>query len=263
MSETFGAAKTDGFLLNQATLMLGALGSYRDLTVEKNSIGLFKDMSVMNARSFTKLTQGNRQKIVAQTLTSDSWTITGKGFEYGQQQLAYALGQEGFNVTPTPVQNFLTTAPSLTGTSTITLASTTGLAVGDWLVFRPTVGRTDGLVYQITGIALLVITLDRPLVSNIATGDTFSKSVLINTNNASCNGTTYLSGKIVSMLDNCTPIVIWLPKVQITSGLALNFGNSDYSSIPYELTTLALTPSDAGYADWLALNEQEVVFATS
>ena len=261
MAETFGAAQSDGFLLNQATLMLGELGSYRDLTVADHSIGLFKDMAIVNNRTFTSLTQGVRQKVVAKTLTTDTWTITGKGFEYGLKQLTYALGQEGFNVTPQTVKTFATTATSATGTSTITLASTTGLAAGDWLVFTPEVGQTDGLVYQIQSIASLVVTLDRPLVADVATGDKFTKSLLINTGNSSCSGATYLSGKIVSKLDNCEPIVIWLPKIQITSGLALNFGNSDYSSIPYELTTLALTPSDAGYADWLALGEQELVMS--
>lgn len=265
-NETFGAAKSDGFLLNEATLMLGELGSYKDLTVAKHSIGLFKDMAVVNNRTFTPLKQGIRQKIVANTLTSDSWTITGKGFEYGTSQLLYALGQEGFNLTPAPTSKFTSTTTSAQGTSTVTLDSATGIAAGDYLIYENQVGQTDGLVYKITDVsatAPFVVTLDRPLVGDIAVGDQFAKSMLISTQNASCNGATYLSGKIVSKLNNCEPIVIWLPKVQVTSGLSLNFGASDYSSIPYTLETLALTSSDAGYADWLAMGEDELLLAKS
>ena len=47
-AQNFGSALGDGFVLNEATLMIGPLGSALDLTEEKHSFGLFKIMALTN-----------------------------------------------------------------------------------------------------------------------------------------------------------------------------------------------------------------------
>lgn len=263
-AQNFGSALGDGFVLNEATLMIGPLGSALDLTEEEHSFGLFKNMALTNDKTFQPLTQGVRQDVVHQTLTSDNWTLAGNGYEYNPRTIMYALGQAGYTADPTaPRVKVTLTAPTAVAESTITVDATTGLAVDDWIILSPNNGNTDGLAYKIKSIATNVITLDRPLVSAVAVGDKAVKSTLIMTNDIeSCSGANYYSAKIVSADVNCNPIVIIAPKVQITSGLNLTFGVSDYSNMNFQATPMALTRKDAGYDWYVAQGKSKVVLIT-
>ena len=263
-AQNFGSALGDGFVLNEATLMIGPLGSALDLTEEKHSFGLFKNMALTNDKTYQPLTQGVRQDIVHQTLTADNWTLAGNGYEYNPRTIMYALGQAGYTADPTaPRVKATLTAPTAVAESTITVNATTGLAADDWIILSPINGNTDGLAYKIKSIATNVITLDRPLVSAVAVGDKAVKSTLIMTNDIeSCSGANYYSAKIVSADVNCNPIVIIAPKVQITSGLNLTFGVSDYSNMNFQATPMALTRKDAGYGWYVAQGKSKVVLIT-
>ena len=263
-AQNFGSALGDGFVLNEATLMIGPLGSALDLTEEEHSFGLFKNMALTNDKTYQPLTQGVRQDIVHQTLTADNWTLAGNGYEYNPRTIMYALGQAGYTADPTaPRVKVTLTAPTAVAESTITVNDATGLAVDDWIILSPISGNTDGLAYKIKSIAANVITLDRPLVSAVAVGDKAVKSTLIMTNDIeSCSGANYYSAKIVSADVNCNPIVIIAPKVQITSGLNLTFGVSDYSNMNFQATPMALTRKDAGYDWYVAQGKSKVVLIT-
>ena len=263
-AQNFGSALGDGFVLNEATLMIGPLGSALDLTEEKHSFGLFKNMALTNDKTYQPLTQGVRQDIVHQTLTADNWTLAGNGYEYNPRTIMYALGQAGYTADPTaPRVKVTLTAPTAVAGSTITVNTTTGLAADNWIILSPINGNTDGLAYKIKSIAANVITLDRPLVSAVAVGDKVVKSTLIMTNDIeSCSGANYYSAKIVSADVNCNPIVIIAPKVQITSGLNLTFGVSDYSNMNFQATPMALTRKDAGYDWYVAQGKSKVVLIT-
>ena len=247
--QNFGTALGDGFVLNEATLMIGALGQALDLTEEDHSLGLFKNLAVSNEKTYAPLNQGVRQDTVHQTLTGDNWTISGNGYEYNPRTILYALGQAGYSADPTAPRVKLTvSAPSAVATSTITVTAATGVAAGDWIVLQSTVGAADGLAYQVESVATNVITLDRPLVAPVVIGDKLVKSVLIQTNDPdSCSGANYYSAKIVSADVNCNPIVLVIPKLQITSGLNLTFGVSDYSNMAFQGTPMASTRQDASY----------------
>lgn len=247
--QTFGAAIGDGFVLNEATLMIGALGQALDLTEEEHSVGLFKNLVISQEKTYQPLTHGVRQDIVDQQLTGDNWTISGNGYEYNPRTIMYALGQSGYTADPLAERVKLTvTAPASVGEETITVESATGITAGDWIVLNSTLGGTDGLAYQVKTVAASVVTLDRPLVSAVATGDKLVKSSLILTNDPdSCSGVSYHSAKIVSADVHCNPIVIVVPKLQITSGLNLAFGTSDYSSMAFQGTAMASTRRDASY----------------
>ena len=262
--QNFGGALGDGFVLNEATLMIGALGSALDLTEAEHSVGLFKNLAIANDKTFQPLQQGVNQDTVHNQKTTDNWTISGNGYEYNPRTIMYALGQSGFSADPlaTRVRLGITVAATI-GTDELTLAATTGLAAGDWIVLYNKLGDNNGLAYKIESIATNVITLDRDLVAPVAVGDEVIKSTLINTNDPqSCSGAQYFSAKIVSSDVNCNPIVIIAPKVQVTSGLNLAFGSTDYSSIAYQLTAMALTKKDAGYDQYIAHGKSKVFMLT-
>lgn len=262
MANNFGMPQTNKFMLNEASLLLGPQGSHMDLTVEDHSIGLFKNLLVNNERTFTALMAGLRQDKVDQTLTTDNWTFTGNGYEYNPRTLLYALGQQGYSVNNSPTVSTTASAAAAVGTDSLSVVSATGISVGDWIIIKPKDAENDGMAYRATAVATNTITLDRDLVSAIAVGDVVFKASIIRTNPDSCSGATYFSGKIVSAKSNCEPVVIWIPKIQVTSGLQLQFGVSDYSSIPFTLEALAPLPTDAGYADYLANGSSKVIMLT-
>ena len=262
--QNFGTALGNGFVLNEATLMIGALGQAMDLTEEKHSLGLFKNLAVSNEKTYQPLTQGVRQDVVHQTLTGDNWTVSGNGYEYNPRTIMYSLGQDGYTVDPlAPRVRHSVTAPAAVGTDELTLDATTGIAVGDWIILYPQVGDNNGLAYKIEAIATNVVTLDRDLVSPVAVGDEIVKSTLINTNDpTSCSGAKYFSAKIVSSDVNCNPIILIAPKVQVTSGMNLAFGSTDYANIAYQLIAMALTKQDAGYEEYVAHGKSKVYMLT-
>lgn len=262
--QNFGTALGNGFVLNEATLMIGALGQALDLTEEEHSLGLFKNLAVSNEKTYQGLTQGLRQDTVHQSLTGDNWTISGNGYEYNPRTILYALGQAGYSADPSAQRVKLTvTAPAAKGALELTVEATVGVAAGDWIVVQSGVGSADGLAYQVEAILAEKITLDRALISPVAVGDKLVKSVLIKTNDAnSCSGAVYYSAKIVSADVNCNPIVIIVPKLQITSGLNLNFGVSDYSNMAFQGTPMASTRLDASYELYKKYDDSKVFLIT-
>lgn len=264
--QNFGTALGDGFVLNEATLMIGALGQAFDLTEEKHSLGLFKNLAVANEKTFQPLAQGLRQDIVHQSLTGDNWTISGNGYEYNPRTIMYALGQAGYSTDPTVERTVLkVAAPAAVDALTITVVDAATVRAGDWYVISSGVGASDGLAYQVESVdsATKVITLDRPLIAPVATSDALVKSTLIQTNDPNtCSGAQYYSGKIVSADVNCNPIVLIIPKMQITSGLNLTFGVSDYSNMAFQATPMASTRKDASYEMYKNNAESKVFLFT-
>lgn len=260
----FGNAIGNGFVLNEATLMIGPMGTALDLTEEEHSIGLFKNLAVANDKTFQPLTQGTAQDIVAQVKTGDNWTISGNGYEYNPRTIMYALGQSGYTSNPTaPRVRAKITAPASIGESEITVAAAAGITAGDWIVLYSKAGNNDGLAYKVKTVLQNAITIDRPLVVAAAVNDEVVKSTLINTNDPEvCSGVSYFAAKIVSSDINCNPIILVAPKVQVTSGLNLAFGVSDYANIAYQLSAMAVTRSEEGYELYRAHGKSKVFLIT-
>ncbi len=248
--QTQASAQSDAFILNEATLMLGPLGSVKDLTEEKHSIGLFKNLQVQNERSFTELMQGVRQDVVSSALTSDNWMFTGEACEFSPRQLSYHLGQDGSNYTTEKVPSTTLASPVAAAATTITVGSATNLAVGDYITIQQ-IGDNSGLVFQIEAITGVSITLDRPTVVAFVQGATVFKLHALRSNTNSCTGASYYSAKIVSQTVGCDPIIILLPKIQITSGLNMNFGADNFMVSSMEFKSMASIRSDASYADYV------------
>lgn len=263
-TQTFGAALGKGFVLNEATLMIGALGQAMDLTEEEHSLGLFKNLAIAQEKTYQPLNQGVRQDIVDQQLTGDNWTISGNGYEYNPRTIMYALGQRGYTVDPLAARVKLKVSqPAAIGEESVTVEDPTGIQAGDWVILNTRLGGTDGLAYNVLEVTGSLVTFDRPLVAPVAVNDRLVKSSLILTNDEeSCSGVTYHSAKIVSADVECNPIVLIIPKLQITSGLNLNFGVSDYSNMAFQATPMASVRSDASYQLYRQHGQSKVILLT-
>lgn len=251
--QNHGTANTDGFLLNEATVMLGPVGSFLDLTVEEHSIGLFKNLQITNTRNFARLAQGVRQTIVGTALTEDSFAMSGAGYEFTPRQLAYQMGGLGheFSVNQAPRTTVGTAAAALS--PTVAVASASGINVGDFVTFGGADAR-HGLIYKVESKATNTLTLDRPLVKAVAAGATvYTMESITPSLTDNCGGAKYMSAKVVSSQPNCDPIIILIPKIQVVSGLNIQFGVGDYSSQNFEFVVMDLLPSDEGY-NWAVAN---------
>lgn len=255
MPANYGAAQSDGFILEEATLCLGEVGNALDLTIEENSVGLFKNAQIQNTKSFTDLSQGVTNGVVASVETENMTKVTGEGYEFTPKQFMFAMGQEGYNYVHTTPVVTQTTAAALTGATTLSVTSATGLAADDWIIVRPLKGVDNGLAYRIVSIATNTLTLDRPLVEAIPTQAMVYKSTIIRSHGSqddTCSKGRYFSAKLISARQNCEPIIVIMQKVRITSGLQLNFGRADWANMPYELTAMDMVRTDNGYNEWLA-----------
>lgn len=253
---SFGTAQGGAFILQNATIMLGDLGDGEDLIPELHSLGLFKEATVNIARTFTSLAQGVRQQKVDEQLTGEDITVTGKGYEFGAKQLTYALGQDGHGLTSTGLRTTNTLAVTSGGTD-LTLASVTGLAVGDYLVVAPNGDSDAGLVVVISSLTGLVVGLDRPLAMAIPLGSHVTKSriTLVGGDNYV---NTYKSMKVTSAAVNGDPIVMIFPKVKVTSSFTLGLSSQDYASTPFTFQSYAMTPAEIGYAQYRANGRAEM-----
>lgn len=257
MSE-FGTALGNGFVLQEATIMIGPLGQALDLTIEDHSLGLFKNLAIANDKQYASLSQGVQQDVVHQTLTGNNFTISGNGYEYNPRTIMYALNQAGFTADPTAPKVVLNVAVNAAAaTSSIEVTSATGVLVGDWIQLAPSNGLSEGMAYQVKTITTNTLGLDRPLVSPVVMGDKLHKSTLIYT--SELNGTKYYSAKIISEDSEGRPMTFIVPKLMISSGLNVNFGSGDYSNMAFSAMPMACIPTDASYALYLA-NQRSKLF---
>ena len=191
MSINHGIAQSDGFLLQEATLLLGAVGQAKDLTIEENSIGLFKNLQIQNTKTYTDLTQGVTNQVVNSVLTENRFTITGEGYEFNAKQLAFALGQEGYLLQNQTSVSTKTTADALVAATTIEVADASGISAGDWVIITPSQGLDNGMAYTVESVTTNEITLDRALAEAFGEGSLVTKAKIISSSASSkdsCSG---------------------------------------------------------------------------
>lgn len=255
---TFGAATSKKFVLENATVMLGPLGDGEDLIPDLHSIGLFKEATVNVNRTFTSLTQGVRQQKLDEQLTGEDIMVSGKGYEFGAKQIAYALGQDGHGLLSNGLRT-TTTVAETSGSSSITLALTTGLAVGNTLVIGPKGDLDAGLIAVIEAISGQVITLDRPLAMALPVGSEVTQGRISYVGGDNYVNT-YKAMKVTSVATNGDPLVLVFPKVKVTSSFSMALSSSDYASIPFTFQSYAMTPDEDGYAQYRANDRAEMWF---
>lgn len=244
-----GEARSINFAVGTATIMLGAPADLRDFRPETHSIGLVKNVKIMAEASYINLTHGVRNSNVHSIKTGEPVSMGAEIYEYNARNWTYALGFNGYNVVPTAVETTVTTAVvgDSTGVSTLTVASTTGLAVGDYIMVQ--VGYDDVVVPRriATPLTSTVITLDAAIKNvDIPVGGFVRKCTVVPVGRKSEQP--FLAAKIVGSMADNVEVCIEVPKLRITKGFDLNFQTSDYANMPFEFTVYDQVPSDAQYA---------------
>lgn len=244
-----GEALTDKFMLGTATLMIGAQEDLFNLGVAQ-SLGLMKNVALSTTPGFTELTQGVKNNLVASIQTSNDMTVDAEMYEYTAKNLTYAVSLDGSEVIPatteTTVATALTTSgsPASTGTSLV-VTSATGIVTNDF-IFIYANSADQIFVRQVTAVATDTLTLNSGLPVGIAQGAKVAKVNMVPLGSTKDNP--YLAAKIVGKLADNSSVVIYLPKVRVTSGISMGFRTENFDNIPLQLKVYDLTTSDPNFA---------------
>ena len=254
-----GEARTSDFLLTTATLMVGPRDKVMELTPEKHSLGLIKNVQVTTEPQFVTLTQGVENIEVAAVNVSTQARISGEVYEYTARNIAYGAGIDAAATEYDPIDTqALLGAPITTGGDEVTLvtgnASTAGIVAGSFIVIQDTAQGDRVHVGKVASIASDVITLaagyELPADATFAVATTVVYRVH-NIKVGSQLKRPAMGVKLVGLLpETGEPITLVFPKVRITRGLSLAFQNENFSNMPFEFAPLALLLGDPFYADF-------------
>jgi len=246
-----GIAKTDNFLFGQATVMLGPQTEAFDLT-NAQSIGLVKNVKVMQDSGFAELAQGTQGSIVMSLRNSAAMRLSFEAYEFTSQNLAYGLGLDGSALAAVTIAN--TVNGVIVGDNVedeLVVTSGTSFVIGQWISIAVNDGYAESsLMRKIMNKVTNTLTLNAP----IPTGVTVPNGAAVAVVNAvkvadKSQQPPFLSAKIVGSLANGQIVTLLIPKVRITKGFDMSFGNQDFGNLPFELAVMDLTSADTGYAE--------------
>ena len=250
-----GSAKTNQFMIGDATIMVGPMASVFDLMPDKHSLGLTKNLAVRVETGSVDLTQGIAQVPIFSIQNQFNASGACEVYEYTARNLAYGLGLDasgtGFDPAAGSTGPFLLTTPAAAASTSVELATGggTSFAVGDWVVLQ----QSEDYVFaaKVTAKSTDTLTIDRA----IPTGLTFAvaTTTVFRARNvgAVAGQNNFLAIKAVAIMPkDKRPVPILFPKVRITRGFDLSLGSSDYSNLPFEFQPFPLTPEDALYSSF-------------
>lgn len=243
-----GLAVSDDFMLSTATVMIGARSALFDLNPTTHGIGLVKNFTISSNPTFTELSQGVKNTIVASVMTANPTTAQMEVYEYTAKNLAYGLALDGTTVTAKTTVSTVSGAVTSGATSLIvTVSAAAGFAVGDWVLINVN-NDDDFIVRKIsainTGTKTLTFTQALPAIADLTP---------IKVVNALDIGTkqdqNYLSAKVAGKLADGTEMVILMPKIRITKGFSLGFSSDNFANLPFEFTLYDMASSDSFYSE--------------
>lgn len=241
-----GNALTNQFMLNTATVMLGAQDDLFDLNPTDNSIGLVKNFTITAEPAYTELTQGVKNSIVYSVLTSNPVRATMEAYEFTSKNLGYALGLENADALDPLSVSTATDGIGSPDDTTVNVDSATGLAINDYIMLKVD-AEDEFYVRKITNVAGTILTVDKALPV-IPDGTPVLKVNMIS--GGSKADQPFFSAKIAGKLANGDPIVLLLPKLRIVKGFTMGFMTDNYGNLPLELTMYDLVPTDPFYTDF-------------
>lgn len=241
-----GTAKTNDLMLGTATVMIGKQADLYDLNPTDHSIGLVKNFTLTSEPSYTELTQGTKNQIVASVMTSNPVRATMDAFEFTAKNFSYALGIEGAADVTAFTTETTSSAPVVAAATTITVTSATGITAGDYIMII--VDSEDNFITRkVSSVASNVLTVNRPLPA-IASGKVVRKVNMIAV--GSKDDQPYYAAKIAGKLSSGEQVVILLPKIRVIRGFNLAFKTDDYGNLPIEFTVYDQVTADTFYADF-------------
>lgn len=241
-----GNAITNQFMLNTATVMLGAQEDLFDLVPSANSIGLVKNFTITAEPAYTELTQGVKNSIVYSVLTNNPVRATMEAYEFTSRNLGYALGLENADDLDALSVVTATNGAGSPDDTTVEVDSATGLAIGEHIMLK--VDNEDNFhVRKLTNVSGTTLTVDQALPV-IPDNTPVIKVNMIS--GGSKADQPFYSAKIAGKLANGDPIVLLLPKVRIVKGFTMGFMSDNYGNLPLELTMYDLVSTDPFYTDF-------------
>lgn len=247
-----GLAKTESFMLNTASLMIGPMPDLMDLDTE-HSVGLVKNLTFKSAPSFTDLSQGTKNTLVYSVMTGNEVTMDGEMYEYTAKNVSYASGLDGSTLVAAVDKNLPAEVTSTTTLTLDTLADATKFTggadgVGDRIMVE--VGSDDQVMIRRvstvdTGTG--VVTVDPALPAAYTTGLAVKLHRCNNVAIGSLADQPYMSCKVVGRLANGEPVVILVPKIRVVSGLSFAFKTDNFDHIPVSIKAFDLVTTDPFY----------------
>ena len=248
----FGLAMSNRFMLGAATLLIGPQADLFNLTRAAHSVGLVKNFAITAEPAYTDLTQGVKNTVVFSVMTGHTARASAELYEFSAKNIAYTAQLNGAAMVPATNIETTTTAAvagsSGTPATSINVAASTGLAVGDWILIQDPVTEDDSVIRKIGAIATNEITTNPPIERNIANGATVRRVNFIEV--GSKVEQPFFAAIAHGKLANGDEISVALPKVRITNGLNLSFQTNDYGNMPIELGIYDLVPTDPHYAQF-------------
>lgn len=254
-----GEARTTDFLLSTATLMVGPRDKLMELTPEKHSLGLIKNVQVTTDPQFVTLTQGVEAIEVASVNVANPSRISGEVYEYSARNLAYGSGIDASGVGFDPITTKAALgAPIAAGGDEVTLAAgsaaTAGIVAGSWIVIQDTNVPDRVFPVKVASITGDVVTLaaghELPVDAAFAVATTDVYRVH-NIQVGSQAKRPSFGVKLVGLVpETGEPVTLLFPKVRITRGMSLAFQTDNFANMPFEFSPQALVSTDPFYADF-------------
>jgi hypothetical protein len=252
--------KSPSFLIGNATVMMAPRSvDVFSLNPDSHSIGMVKAVTVGMEADTIDLRNGIQQNLVDQKRSGVRLTTTFEGYEFTAQNLfralgyanvaiqrkrgslsaAVAAGATSISVATDPIVG--ETASGITGVGDIPTGSTLIIQKNGQEDFAFPV-RTSGAA---TGAGPYTVTLASavPVGTSFAIGD---RVWVVNELDVGAQKDTDFFGmKIVGTLSNDNvPVVVVFPKVKVVRGFNLNFSETDYSNLPFEVSPFFLAASE-------------------
>lgn len=252
--------KSPSFLIGNATVMLAPQATdVFSLNPADHSIGMVKAVTVGMESDTIDLRNGILQNLVDQKKSGVRLNTTFEGYEFTAQNLFRAAG-----LTSVALQrrrgaltaNAAAAATSLTiasdpipGDANTAITSNAQIPQGATLLVQRT--GTPDFVFPVrttaatTGAGPYVATISAiPTGMSFAIGD---RAWVVNEVDVGSQATEeFFCMKLAGTLSNYdVPLVLVFPKVKIMRGFNLNFSETDYSNMPFEISPFFLSTSEA------------------
>lgn len=252
------------FALSSATLMMAPAFSTPafDLTPDAHSVGMAQEINVTVDSSVTELLNGVAQALVDSKRTGVRAAISGNVFEYTAQNFMRAQSMSGTAIQP---RRGKLTAAAAAGAVSLTiesdpipgepLSAITGLGdipsgsviliqrADDTAFVFPT--KSSGAATG-TGPYTVPIAGDYDIPAGMSFPIGARVYVVQPVGIANIDADDLFGVKIVGTLSNFDrPVVAVFPKVRVVSGFNLSFTETNYGSMPWQLSPLLLSKTEA------------------
>lgn len=255
-----GSAKTQNFLVATATVMLGPKADLYKFMPDTHGLGLVKNFQMQSQPTFTDLTQGLQNDVVASFRSAHGVTATWETYEYTTRNIAYGQGIDASGVAFNPL-----TAPLAVVSTAVAAAATTVVVDGD---VTANFANGDTIFIQ-KGVDDYVFVAKLSAAPAVATGKTtltfagypvpagiaFPVGSRVGKLRGIELGGSALQAELAARVtgimpkDN-RPFILDFPRVKITQGGAISFASDQWQNMPFGFTPFACTSDDPLSADF-------------